>query len=86
MELKNSISEYTETEFIDLLNIIFRENSSDADDYLDKLLEYFVRITEHPEGTDLIYYPSSDSECTPEKILEKVKKWRAENGRPGFKE
>ncbi|MGN1620181.1 bacteriocin immunity protein, partial [Yersinia enterocolitica] len=53
---------------------------------LDELLEHFERITEHPKGTDLIYYPPSDSECTPEKILETVKKWRAENGKPGFKE
>ncbi|EEQ09149.1 Colicin immunity protein/pyocin immunity protein [Yersinia mollaretii ATCC 43969] len=85
MELKNSITEYTEDEFIDFIKLIFEENIADTDDYLDELLEHFERITEHPEGTDIIYYAPSDSECTPEKILETIKKWRAENGKPGFK-
>ncbi len=86
MELKNSINEYTEEEFIYLLQQIFKENVAATDYVLDELLEHFERITEHPKGTDLIYYPPSDSECTPEKILETVKKWRSENGKPGFKE
>ncbi|PSH13192.1 bacteriocin immunity protein [Yersinia pseudotuberculosis] len=85
MKLKNSISEYTEEEFIDFLKEIFKENIADTDARLDELLEHFECVTEHPEGTDLIYYPLSDYECTPRKILEKVKKWRAENGKLGFK-
>ncbi|WP_016598339.1 bacteriocin immunity protein, partial [Yersinia pestis] len=34
---------------------------------------------------DLIYYPEDGADDSPEGILELVKKWRAENGKPGFK-
>ncbi|MDH0625102.1 bacteriocin immunity protein, partial [Pseudomonas chengduensis] len=48
-------------------------------------LDQFREITGHPDGTDLIYYCESDAECTPERITQKVKSWRAANGLPGFK-
>jgi len=85
MNLKNSLSEYTEVEFLELMREIFKENIAKTDDWLDALLEHFEKITEHPEGTDLIYYAASDAECTPEAITAKIKKWRAANGMPGFK-
>ncbi|EYB47026.1 colicin immunity protein, partial [Escherichia coli] len=53
MELKNSISDYTEAEFVQLLKEIEKENVAATDDVLDVLLEHFVKITEHPDGTDL---------------------------------
>ncbi|ECF1703905.1 bacteriocin immunity protein [Salmonella enterica subsp. enterica] len=85
MELKASLSDYTEHEFIDLLRVIFTENESDTDEKLDPLLEYFEKITEHPDGTDLIYYPETESDGTPEGILSIIKKWRKSQGLPGFK-
>ncbi|BEM36236.1 colicin immunity protein E2 (plasmid) [Serratia marcescens] len=66
MDLKNNITEYSEAEFISLLKEIFKENVAEKDDRLDILLEHFEKITEHPEGTDLIYYAPSDAEATPE--------------------
>lgn len=85
MELKSSISEYTEAEFLEFMKEIFKENIAKTDDQLDILLEHFERITEHPEGTDLIYYAATDAESTPEAITNKIKEWRAANGKPGFK-
>ncbi|MBA1295839.1 bacteriocin immunity protein [Pseudomonas lurida] len=85
MELKSSISEYTEAEFLEFMKEIFKENTAKTDDQLDILLEHFERITEHPESTDLIYYAATDAESTPEAITNKVKEWRAANGKPGFK-
>lgn len=86
MKLMNSFSDYTEHEFVEFMYELFKENASKTDEQLDILLAHFERITEHPEGTDLIYYASSDAECTPEVITKKVKEWRTDNGRPGFKE
>ncbi|MBH3029607.1 bacteriocin immunity protein [Serratia marcescens] len=86
MDLKNNITEYSEAEFISLLKEIFKENVAETDDRLDILLEHFEKITEHPEGTDLIYYAPSDAEATPEAIAKRVKEWRAKNGKPGFRE
>ena len=85
MDLKNNITEYSEAEFISLLKEIFKENVAETDDRLDILLEHFEKITEHPEGTDLIYYAPSDAEATPEAITKRGKDWRTRNGKPGFR-
>lgn len=83
--MKKQLSDYSEREFIALMEDIFRENEAETDNRLDALLDQFREITGHPEGTDLIYYCESDAECTPERITQKVKSWRAANGLPGFK-
>ncbi len=83
MQLKNQFSDYTESEFLDLLTDIVESNG--PEEYQDQLLEHFIQITEHPLGSDLIYYPENPADATPERILETVKEWRARNGLPGFK-
>ncbi|EAM7547361.1 bacteriocin immunity protein [Salmonella enterica] len=85
MKLKENISDYTESEFIDFLRVIFSENESDTDETLDPLLEYFEKITEYPDGTDLIYYPETESDGTPKGILNIIKEWRESQGLPCFK-
>lgn len=35
-------------------------------DYLKKLTNHFEKITDHPEKSDLIFYPEDSSKCTPE--------------------
>ncbi|HAH8845132.1 TPA: bacteriocin immunity protein, partial [Escherichia coli] len=77
---------YTEAEFIELMKEIDKENVAETDDKLDLLLNHFEQVTEHPDGTDLIYYAASDAESTPEAITKKIKEWRAANGKPGFKQ
>lgn len=85
MEPKKTISDYTEAEFIEFMKEIYKENIAETDDKLDVLLNHFEQITEHPDGTDLIYYAESDAESTPEAITKKVKEWRIANGKSGFK-
>ncbi len=84
MELKNSISEYTELEFLAFLKKIWAVDVSEKEH--DALIHHFVMLTEHPHGNGLLFYPNSDVDNSPEGILEFIKKWRAENGKPGFKE
>ena len=84
MKLKDKTDEYTEFEFIELTSRIIRDEGTE--DELDSLLENFMRVSEHPSGSDLIYYPEDGADDSPEGILETIKKWRAENGKPGFKE
>ncbi|MDA6953361.1 bacteriocin immunity protein, partial [Escherichia coli] len=52
----------------------------------NKLVREFERLTEHPDGSDLIYYPRDDREDSPEGIVKEIKEWRAANGKPGFKQ
>jgi hypothetical protein len=83
--MKREISDYTEKEFIEFLQSVFEANTS-SDDILDPLLFEFERLTEHPAGSDLIYWPEDmNNTPTPEGITEIVKNWRAANGLPGFK-
>ncbi len=46
----------------------------------------FKRLTEHSDGSDLIYYPREDRDDSPEGVVQEVKEWRWANGKPGFKD
>jgi hypothetical protein len=83
-ELKSRYDDYTEFEFARLVSDIYLANSvSEAERHL--WVEHFEEITEHPLGSDLFFYPLPGADCSPEGIVQTVKKWRAENGKPGFK-
>lgn len=82
MGIKN-IEEYTESEFLRFVKRICDSEYATEKDQVDAVLEFEV-LTEHPDGSDLIYYAPSDAESTPEVITRKVKEWRAANGKPGF--
>lgn len=84
--LKNSFSEYTEAEFIELLEELAKEDKkAENDDRADVLLLHFEKVSEHPAGSDLIYYPEPGADNSPEGVAQIVKAWRAAQGLPGFK-
>lgn len=82
--MKKQISDYTEKEFLDFVVSLCDSSSRTEDEDVKMVLE-FERLTEHPDGSDLVFYPSDDREDSPEGIVKEVKKWRAANGKPGFK-
>ncbi|MGV3345564.1 bacteriocin immunity protein [Enterobacteriaceae bacterium LUAb1] len=78
------ISDYTEEEFLDFVRKLFDvSNTTEAED-IKNILE-FKRLIEHPDGSDLIYYPREGREDSPEGVVQEVKAWRQANGKPGFK-
>ncbi len=81
--MKN-LSHYTESEFLDFVNKIFFVESTTEKEDIKNILE-FKRLTEHPAGSDLIFYPKEGQEDSPEGIVKEVKEWRQANGKPGFK-
>lgn len=86
-QLKGSISEYTEAEFVALLEELAREDEeAENDDRADLLLLHFEKISEHPAGSDLIYYPEPGADSSPRGVTQIVKDWRAMQGLPGFKQ
>lgn len=89
MILKSRYEDYTESEFLALLEDLFDEKPElDAeahDKETRRIVRHFEAITEHPDGSDLIFYPRDSREDSPAGILEEVKAWRAANGKPGFK-
>ncbi|WP_268799302.1 bacteriocin immunity protein [Pseudomonas huanghezhanensis] len=78
------ISEYTEKEFLELVSAICDGGGASEEEDVRNVLE-FERLTEHPEGSDLIFYPRDDREDSPQGIVREVKEWRTANGKPGFK-
>ncbi|EKH4494444.1 bacteriocin immunity protein [Escherichia coli] len=85
MELKHSISDYTEAEFLQLVTTICNADTS-SEEELVKLVTHFEEMTEHPSGSDLIYYPKEGDDDSPSGIVSTVKQWRAANGKSGFKQ
>ncbi|MCG7367884.1 bacteriocin immunity protein [Pantoea sp. ACRSH] len=81
MKLKPKFEDYTEAEFTQLVSEICSAEGGEA--YQDELLENFIAVTEHPEGSDLIYY-SDDDDVTPEKVIATVRAWRKGEGLPDF--
>lgn len=73
MILKEKLSDYTEHEFLALIQEIDRVNEDEPDLILRPLLLHFNMITEHPAGWDLLYRPASKKEGEPEEALRVVK-------------
>ncbi|WMJ02154.1 bacteriocin immunity protein [Pseudomonas chlororaphis subsp. aurantiaca] len=85
--MKNNLSDYTEAEFIELLEALRKEDmEAETDIRADALLLHFKKVSQHPTGSDLIYYPENGSSGSPEEVTQIVKDWRIANGFPGFKE
>ncbi|MEX6373958.1 bacteriocin immunity protein [Providencia hangzhouensis] len=84
MELKNNITDYTESEFLKLLTIICNADTASEEEQI-KFVTHFEKVTEHPRGSELIYYPEDGADDSPVGILKTVKEWRAKNGKPSFK-
>ncbi|CNI17577.1 colicin immunity protein [Yersinia aldovae] len=85
MELKRKYEDYTESEFLEFIKGIYEVNT-DSESLHSSWVTHFAKIVEHPSGSDLIYYPEDGVDDSPEGILAEIKKWRAENGKLGFKE
>lgn len=84
MNNKKSISDYTEQEFLALVSRIYNAEEETEEEDVNNLL-VFERLCEHPDGSDLIYYPREGREDSPEGVVKEVKEWRQANGKPGFK-
>lgn len=82
--MKNTLSDFSEREFLELLRKVFDADFPTPDEYDDAVHEV-VRLAEHPKGTDIIFYPESGVDDSPEGALEFIKAWRTANGLPGFK-
>lgn len=84
VKLWDKLEQYTEKEFTELVEDIWFVNV-DSEAMHDKLLFHFKKVSEHPQGSDLIYYPLEGADSSPAGIVESVKAWRTANGKPGFK-
>lgn len=82
--IKNSLSDYTEGEFLELIKEIC--GAFGTEEYQDELLEHFIEVTGCVVASDWIYYPAEGDDDSVEGIIRKVKAWRAANNLPGFRD
>lgn len=89
MKKTTRLEDYTESEFLDFLRELSDggENltADEFDKYMIERVKHFEQVTEHPDRSDVIFYPKEGQEDSPEGILKEVKEWRAANNKPGFK-
>ncbi|AWM92034.1 bacteriocin immunity protein [Pseudomonas sp. 31-12] len=89
MKNYSRIEDYTESEFLEFLRELFDGGedltADEFDQYMIERIKHFETITEHPDRSDVIFYPKEGQEDSPEGILKAVKEWRALNNKPGFK-
>ncbi|WP_244142472.1 bacteriocin immunity protein [Pseudomonas allokribbensis] len=81
--IKASISDYTEDEFIRLLQRI--QGNEESEENENSLVHHFNTICEHPAGSDLIFYPDDGADDSAQGITRTLKEWRISQGLPGFK-
>lgn len=84
IKLKNKIEDYTELEYNNLISRLFEGNYSSEREH-DAIVDNIVDTSEHPNGTNILYYPEEGVEDSPTGVLEAIKAWRAANGKTGFK-
>jgi hypothetical protein len=81
--MSRSISDMTELEFLNFVKKVYHDEYATEKEHTAAILE-FKRLSEHPAGSDLLYYPE-EGKIGPEAAVQEVKAWRAANGKPGFK-
>ncbi|MFJ3062911.1 bacteriocin immunity protein [Pseudomonas sp. NPDC087039] len=50
------------------------------------MLEHFIAVAGHPDGSDLIYYTGTAHECCAEQVIAQVVAWRKSQGLALFKD
>lgn len=81
---KKTIADYTEAEFLAFIRKMWVDEGTTEEEDV-RMVDEFRRLSEHPEGSDVLFYPPPDREDSPEGIVKEVKEWREKNGRPGLK-
>lgn len=84
MNQKNRLEDYTESEYKRLILRLFKGDYS-SEEELEEIVETIVNTSEHPSGSNILYFPEEGVEDSPEGVLSTIKQWRVANGKPGFK-
>ncbi|MFR4487208.1 MAG: bacteriocin immunity protein [Escherichia coli] len=90
--IKEKFEDYTEEEFLIFRRIEINyerwkaSKGKELEMYWDSLVDHFIEITQHPSGSDLIFYPKSQGDDKPENILKNCQRMAAFTGVTLFKD
>ena len=82
-EVKENISDYTESEFTEIVSEFYPEqiskkslNNTELENYLNELLDKIIYLVGSVTVSDFIYYPNTPEEDNPESVIKEIKKSR----------
>lgn len=78
ISLKHNLADYSYGEFRSIVEALIQATGSV--DWQDRLLEHFVEMVQHPNGTDLIYDPEEDQEGCADLVMVRIMAWRKSKG------
>jgi hypothetical protein len=81
---KHCLADYTYSEFEALVEELLQAAGTSA--WQDRLLEHFIDLVAHPDGSDLIYYSESEKEGRATQVIARIMAWRKTNGLPLLKD
>ena len=84
MVTHKDITDFTEAEFLSFVEDICNDTYPSEKAHMAAVAE-FERLSEHPSGSDLIYYPE-EAKGGPVAVVQEIKEWRKANGKPGFRD
>ena len=84
MVTHKQITDFTEAEFLSFVEDICNDTYPSEKAHM-AAVEEFERLSEHPSGSDLIYYPE-EGKGGPVAVVQEIKEWRKANGKPGFRD
>ncbi|MCE7763839.1 bacteriocin immunity protein [Pseudomonas putida] len=80
ISLKHSLADYSYSEFRSIVDALIQ--ATGAQDWQDRLLEHFIELVAHPDGSDLIYYTQ---DCA-EQVMARIVAWRQSKGLSVFRD
>ncbi len=82
--MKNDIQDYTEAEFLAVVEHVYSDNSTDEE--VEDLVHFFNN-TQYPRGSTIITHPDIIGiKDQPVAIVEEIKRWYSQNNLTCFKE
>lgn len=84
MNIKNSLSDYSKAEFIELINAI--KNDEGSINYQLALVMRFKKLVQHPASSDLIFFPENGADDSAEGICQTIKDHCLTNGLRAFRD
>lgn len=84
ISLKHSLADYSYSEFRSIVDALIQ--AAGSQDWQDRLLEHFIELVAHPDGSDLIYYTGDEPEDCAEQVMTRIVAWRASKGFSAFRD
>ncbi|KIY40094.1 colicin immunity protein [Pseudomonas sp. 10-1B] len=81
---KHNLADYSYSEFRTIVEDLIQATGPMA--WQDRLLEHFIELVAHPDGSDLIYYSGDEQDGSAEQVMTRIVTWRKSKGLSLFRD